>query len=759
MLRLRQLGFLLTKLLLFVGILVVGGPRRIVAEEPPGKQADRIDYRRDIHPILSARCYGCHGPKKQESGLRLDNRERFLAGGDGGAVIKLGNSAASVLIERVTSDDKSLRMPPDGKPLSSKQIELLRAWIDQGAKGLPANSAADSYLRHWAFQPIRRSKPPAVENAGWIRNAVDRFVLAKLERKGIKPSVEAPRTTLIRRLYLDLIGLPPNWERVQNFINDERPDAYERLVDELFSSPHYGERWGRHWLDAARYADSTGYESDQPRQIWAYRDWVIDALNRDLPFDQFVIEQIAGDLLPDATLAQRIATGFHCNAMFDGGVRWESIIDRVNTTGTVFLGLTVGCSQCHAHKTDPISHREFYQLYAFFNEATISPMVLETGTPPGKDDKRPVSLVMKQAPQLTHIFERGDHAQPGDQVSPAFPAFLTSSPKPSRSTDKVAEKDRQAESTARLNRLDLARWLVSLDNPLTSRVTVNRVWQRFFGLGLVETEGDFGMQTPPPSHPELLDFLASEFRSNGSSLKQLQRLIVTSATYRQSSNTRLDLKENDPRNRLLARQRRLRLESEIIRDVTLAASGLLSRKMGGPSVFPYQPEGILDSRATPAKWEVSQGEDRLRRGLYTWIWRLTPHPHLPLFDSPDGVTACTRRDRSNVPIQALTSLNDPTFVEAARAMGQRVVNARLNADRDRIAFLFRQSLSRDPQTKEQQLLESLLKKQRAELSTNAADVNQIVGNTGKTDFDPRELAVWIIVSRVILNLDEMITRE
>jgi hypothetical protein len=742
--------------------------------------ADAIDFNRDIQAILAAKCFRCHGPDKQESGLRLDVRGRALAGGDGGVAILPGKSGKSELIRRVVSTDKDDRMPPEGERLTVAEIERLRRWIDQGAAGIP-KSNLDAAAEHWAFQPVSRPATPSVSNVTWSNNAIDRFVLRELENAGVQPSLEAPRETLIRRLYLDLIGLPPPWGRVQQFVGDPRPDAYERLVDEVLASPHYGERWGRHWLDLARYADSTGYESDKPRPMWAFRDWITNALNADMPYDQFVTEQLAGDLLPHATLDQRIATGFHCNAMLDPGVRHESIIDRVNVTGAVFLGLTTGCAQCHSHKTDPLTHREFYRLYAFFNEATITEMRLD-GEPLQSSNHAPrnepgtnvadtqatlrpaTTFVMKQTPQPTHIFLRGDRANPGEQVTTGFPVFLQvrSVFNPSHT---VGGSRKEGEQEVKLTRLDLARWLLAADNPLTARVTANRIWQRFFGLGLVETEADFGMQTPEPLHRELLDYLAMELRSASGTqnawqgIKSLQRLIVTSATYRQSSNARPELAAHDPGNRMLARQRRIRLEAELIRDVSLSASGLLSKKLGGPSVFPHQAEGILQNRATPAAWSISSGEDRYRRGMYTWVWRLTPHPNLPLFDAPDGVTACTRRDQSNVPVQALTLLNDPSFVEAALALAARLVTSTAESDSQRIELLTRICLSRDPTLEESQLLQDLTATQRQVFATGAATATQIAGERAPPGSDIAELATWVVACRVVMNLDEFITRE
>ena len=733
-----------------------------------------VNYGRDIRPILASRCFGCHGPGKQDAGLRLDDRQGVLAGGDQGAVIVSGNSQRSELIRRVTSTQPDQRMPAKGKRLSPAEILLLQLWIDQGATGMPQRATTSSAAGHWSFQPIRRPALPDVSHSDWPHNTVDHFVLSKLEQRNILPAAEASRATLIRRLYLDLTGLPPAWSRVLQFVADPRPDAYERLVDELLASPRYGERWGRHWLDLARYADSSGYESDQPRQIWAYRDWVIHALNADMPFDRFVTEQLAGDLLPNATRDQHIATGFQCNAMLDPGVRQEAILDRVNTVGAVFLGLTTGCAQCHAHKTDPLTQREFYQLYAFFNAASITKLPLDDSAQPqsaapqsantqAKDSPPPATtLVMQHSPQPTHIFIRGDRTQPGERVSAGFPAFLN------RSTLRVSAATASASQTGPpkatpLTRIDLAAWLVSPDNPLTARVTVNRVWQRFFGLGLVETESDFGIQTPEPLHSALLDNLAVELRGDPQSswrgLKPLHRLIVTSATYRQSSTVRPELADIDPGNRLFARQRRLRLEAELIRDVSLSSAGLLCHSLGGPSVFPTQADGILTNRATPATWTTSSGQDRFRRGMYTWNWRLTPHPHWPLFDAPDGVTACTRRVRSNVPVQALTLLNDPSFVEAAQALAARIVSSSAPSDRERIRLLCHTCLSREPSAAEQQLLQTLITHQRQSFTADPQQARLASGNPTGFTGPVSELATWVVASRVVMNLDEFITRE
>jgi hypothetical protein len=730
---------------------------------------------------------------------------------------------------------------------------LLAAWTDADAR-VPARQDR----RHiWSLRPIVRPPEPAVKDAAWARNPIDRFILARLERQGIRPSPEADRVTLIRRLSLDLLGLPPSPCEIDAFLNDRRPDAYERLVERLLASLHYGERWGRHWLDLARYADSNGYSIDSPRSIWKYRDWVIDALNRDMPFDCFITEQLAGDLLPHATLDQRIATGFHRNTQVneEGGIdleqfRIEAVVDRTNTTGTVFLGLTVGCCQCHNHKFDPLTQRDYYRLFAFFNStddvnlevatpervrqrdrtqariATLEKQLrtLESATPerlekweggltpeerallprkiqtilaiapngrtPAQDQavltayrrfdetrhlvgglgnpllmaahlelldvrtglekqvgalKRHVptittTLVLREreTPRTTNILRAGDFLRKAAVVTPGVPAVLP-----------------PLDVKRRATRLDLARWLLDQRNPLTARVTMNRVWQHHFGTGLVETENDFGTQGTPPTHPQLLDWLAAEFRERGWSMKHVHRLIVSSATYRQSSRTRPDLATVDPRNRLLARQDRLRLDAEVVRDVALSASGLLAHAIGGPSVFPPQPQGVYAFTQVPRNWQASAGPDRYRRGLYTHFWRSAPHPDLVVFDAPDATSTCTRRNRSNTPLQALTLLNDQGFFEFAQALARRVLTDGKPGDAERIRHAFRLCLARTPTAHEQQVLSRLLEQQRLVFARRPHEARQLAPE----GTDPVQFAAWTGVARVLLNLDEFITRE
>ena len=846
------------------------------AESDAEVAAAAVDFERDVRPILAASCFKCHGPDKQESGLRLDTPQGIITGGYSGSAVSAGKSAESLIIKAITGADDASQMPPEGeKPLAAEQIALVTRWIDAGAKMPlpdPATASASPAARaasHWSFQPVNRPVLPAVKNSGAVRNLIDVFVVARLEAMGIAPSPEADRVTLLRRLKLDLLGLPPTPAEVDEFLTDHGPDAYERLVDRLLASPHYGERWGRHWLDQARYADSNGYTIDGPRPIWKYRDWVIEAVNRDLPFDQFVTEQLAGDLLPGASDSQRVATGFHRNTLVneEGGTdaeqfRVEAVVDRVATTGEVFLGLTIGCARCHDHKFDPISQRDFYQMFAFYNscdepvlelptaeeaslerqlqaqidaleaqlgehdreflalqekwEKSLSPedkekfpdeirtlltlaldkrdarqsRTLQTfyrGTDPARSElvkqiealekqmpKPAKTLVVAERRELreTHVMLRGDFLRHGVAVSPGVPAVLPQ-----------LEVASASAAGARLTRLDLARWLVDPRNPLTSRVAVNRVWQRYFGRGLVDTDNDFGTQGTAPTHPELLDWLAGEFVARGWSVKALHRLIVTSATYRRSSHARPDLVDIDPEDKLLARQNRLRLEAEGIRDVELAASGLLADKIGGPSVFPPQPPGVMELAQIKRDWKPSEGADRYRRGMYTYFWRSTPHPLLKLFDAPDANAACTRRNRSNTPVQALTLLNDEAFFECAQALAARVLkdvpDQDASSDEDlskelaaaRVRQMFRLCVAREPSDVESRRLVELY---QAELQSDVHDATAQLEKSGvtggstasdaatdatSTTSSNRELAAWTTVARVLLNLDETITRE
>ena len=1014
-------------------IILVGLIPFVVAGEPE----QSVDFKRDVEPIFAANCISCHGAKVALSGLRLDVKAEALK------AITPGNSAKSSLIGRVTGEIEP-RMPMGKAPLSAAQIGILKTWVDQGAQW-PDEAAASTpapQAKHWSFVAPVLPAVPSVKDAKWVRNPIDSFVLAEIEKRGLAPSPEADRQTLIRRVSLDLTGLPPTLQEIDAFVKDSRPDAYEKLVDRLLASPHYGERWGRWWLDVARYADTNGFEKDRPRSIWPYRDWVIGAFNRDLPFDQFAIDQLAGDLLPNPTLDQKVATGFLRNSMLneEGGVdpeqfRVEGIIDRVDAVGKAFLGLTINCAQCHTHKFDPITHREYYSFYAFLNsddepeievpgaevtkkraeiaseiaaienklrasrpdldakmaawEKTVtydesqwktietndifaafgtkfdrledgsfvargdnstsnnykltapSPisritavrvefltdatlprtgpgrandgsyyvtefsiekapagqkekengtklpfkratsdyekagfpvsnvidgdvkthwssdsgpgsrnqshaMVFELSTPveigpesvlnfqlAQKFDERidtaggkpnigrfrisvsgspspaadsiprevrtilskprtartpeeqarvfsfyratanatngnkewvdsnrriddlmtnwpygPVTLGLSKRSILreTKMFQRGDWKRPGDKVTPGTPAVLHPFP-----------------ASAPRNRLGLAQWIVDKANPLTSRVIVNRIWLQYFGDGLVTTPEDFGTRSEKPSHPELLDWLGIEFREKGWSWKNLHRMIVTSATYRQSSSVTKTLADADPQNRLLARAPRFRVDAEIIRDIALKTSGLLSDKIGGPSVFPPIPDGVLNlSYGSPMKWEVSKGEDRYRRAMYTFWKRSVPYPSMLIFDQPNGDVACTRRVRSDTPLQALTTLNDQVFIEAAQAMGLRVYREGGATDREKLIYAFRLSTGREPDAFELGRLIEFLKVQQSSFNGNTASAvyvtSQDLANIPQ-EIDLHKVAPWTMVSRLLLNLDETITKE
>jgi Protein of unknown function (DUF1553)/Protein of unknown function (DUF1549)/Planctomycete cytochrome C len=781
-----------------------------------------------VEPLLKTTCQPCHNQKNRTSGLALDSRDAVLAGGNRGPAVKPGSPDESLLV-RAIEQTGDLKMPP-GARLKDEQIATLREWIAKDASWSPAAvTGKKPGWDHWAFQVPQKPALPEVRQSAWVRNPIDRFVLARLEQQKIAPAPEADRNTLLRRLSLDLIGLPPSPQEIASFLADTSPDAYEKVVDRLLASPHYGERWGRHWLDLARYADSDGYTIDGPRQIWKYRDWVIDALNRDLPFDRFTIEQIAGDLLPHPTTSQLIATGFHRNtpSNFEGGIdfeqyRVEAVADRVATTGAAFLGLTIGCARCHDHKYDPITQREFYQLFAFYNntdeisteaerydfnrpflelatpeelarreayQSQVSQLSREladyvkklSARPPAPDDppkykdhglqervvnlralrKRqpPITstLVMRElpVPRPAYIHLGGDFLHHGAPVSPGVPAVLSSKPVTG-------------------NRLDLARWLVDPSNPLTARVTVNRFWQAYFGKGLVETENDFGLLGSKPTHPELLDWLATEFMARGWSMKAMHRLIVTSATYRQSSHARPDLEEADPYNRLLARQSRMRLEAEILRDSALVASGLFAPQVGGPSVYPPIPEGAMAVTQVKREWPTATGPDRYRRGLYTFFYRSIPHPGLALFDAPDASAACTRRVRSNSPLQALTLLNDEAYIEFSRALARRVLKEAPDGDAARMDRAFLLAMGRKPHPVEAGRLQRFLAAEREEYRADPASASLMVVKEQVFDSSPGgdtaaaesvdakqapELAAWTALARVLFNLDDFMTRE
>ena len=681
-------------------------------------------------------------------------------------------------------------------------LAALTAVVAARGSDLPSVEARREALRpaagHWAFTAPTLPPEPAVKNTRWVRNPIDAFVLARLEREGIAPSPEADRPTLLRRLCLDLTGLPPTPEQTRASLADRRADACERAVDELLASPHFGERWGRHWLDLARYADTSGYQIDRVRPYaWLFRDWVVDSFNRDRPFDQFTIEQLAGDLLPQdpktTNLDPIIAAGFHRFTLMnhEDGVdaeefRCKARVDRVNTTATVWLGLTLGCAECHNHKFDPLSQREFYQFYAFFNNADETDIPAPRADDPVRREKEKKQWNDEQArlkaaldapqtndtrraelrkqlarhrraqprPHATaamsfrestnapraRIHVRGDFLRPGDEVCAGTPAVLPPlTPRARTGAD----------------RLDLARWLVDPANPLTARVAVNQTWLHLFGRGLVATPNDFGTRGDRPSHPDLLDWLACEFMQRRAgetpalrswSVKQLIRLIVTSATYRQSSRARPELAGRDPFNTLLARQARFRVESEIIRDLHLATAGLLNDDLGGPAFRPFMPDDIRKlGNAGAFSWDNSTGPDLHRRGLYIFAQRTVAYPTAMTFDQANSCESCPQRERSTTPLQALTLMNHGLFVECARALARRAAALPARAPRDRIQAAFQLCLSRPPARAELDRLERLFADELALAPDRTASVAQENALTQ--------------IAQVLLNLDEFLTRE
>ena len=831
-------------------------------------QPPAVDFQADIEPLFRQRCVACHGAATQSGGLRLDNREDAMRGGSSGAAVKPGNGPGSRLVLMLTRPaEEGPVMPLGGDRLASEQIAMVTAWIDQGARWPESVGTQDQPkpgARHWSLVRPRRPAVPEVRDKAWVRNPIDSFVAARLEVEGIAPSPAAPPAVLLRRLSLDLTGLPASPGEVESFAAGL--ETYEGAVERLLASPHYGEMQALHWLDQARFGESDGYQADYIRPFaWRWRHWVIDAFNRNIGFDRFTVEQIAGDLIPSASVSQRVATGFHRNVLHnrEGGFpiemdRVERTVERTSAVATVWLGLTVGCARCHDHKFDPISQKDFFGLYAFFNTAVErdidAPLAGErvpyiqrrpeferrraellerykipelqaywetrilaaatdpdseleliwkilwglllfeldggtetVATPPanrtakqserlsryfvqkvvgGYDFQTPAgyqdldfdelkkafkkleedypgltqayTMAESPAPPETRILLRGNYRTPGIRVAPSAPAALP--PLPAGKPDRLA----------------LARWLVSPENPLTARVAVNRLWQQHFGTGLVSTPGDFGTRGERPSHPKLLDWLAVELVESGWDIKALHRWIVTSATYRQSSDVRPDLADADPANRLLARQSRIRLEAETIRDASLAAAGLLERRIGGVSVRPYLPEGATEiGFGDFVQWPQSVGADNYRRGLYIFRQRTLPYPQLETFDAPDTVQVVCQRDRSTTPLQALTLLNDPVFSQAARALAARIMGAEGVSVPGRIRRAFRLCLSRDPGPREVERLAAYYQTQRRIFAQEAAASTADAATPSAAD---AESATWAAVASVLLNLAEFLTR-
>jgi hypothetical protein len=803
-----------------------------------------VDYSREVQPILAAHCYACHGPdeSKRKAKLRLDQRDAALK-----KAIKAGDAAHSPLVSRISSSEDDEVMPPPGSKkdrLAPVQIDVLRRWIDEGAK----------FDIHWSYvKPVRPALPPT-KNRAWVSNAVDAFVAAGLEAQGLAPAPEADRITLIRRLSFDLTGLPPVPEEVDAFVNDQSPEAYEKLVDRLLASKHYGERMAMYWLDAVRYADTGGYHSDNHRDVWLFRDYVINAFNADKSFDQFTIEQLAGDLLPNPTTEQRIASGYNrlLQTTEEGGAQPKEYTakygaDRVRNASTVWIASTMGCCECHNHKFDPFTTKDFYSFSAFFadvlekavgrqdqtpilspeDEARVKlfdeqlallrsalskpsaeldrlqaawekkarvegdkglpkPVAEALAVAPAKRTsqqkqviadhyrgiapeleaiRKAVANVQKQRdallknapttlvtmagpPRVVRILPRGNWLDDSGQiVEPAVPGFLSA-------------LDTQSK---RASRLDLAKWLVSPENPLTARVFVNRLWKICFGQGIVKSLDDFGIQGALPSHPQLLDWLAVDFRESGWYLKHLLKLLVMSNTYRQASAASPEVRAKDPANIWLARQGRFRLDAEMLRDNTLAVSGLLSRRIGGPSVKPYQPAGYWSFLNFPTReWQADKGEGLYRRGLYTYWCRTFLHPSLLAFDAPTREECTVERPRSSTPLQALVLLNDPIYVEAARVFAERIIKESGPDMATRINWAYRRAVSRSVKPAEVKLLTELYQKHLAEFQKDTAAAQKAV-SVGDwplpKDVDMAELAAWTSVARAILNLHETTTRN
>ncbi len=803
-----------------------------------GDPSLQVNFDQDIRPILAENCFHCHGVDEatREADLRLDERKGAIKQG---GVIVPGVPEESLLIERIFAEDPSERMPPPESKLTltEEQKQAVLQWVSSGASWQP----------HWSLIPPVRPQPPQETAADWGHNAIDRFILAQLERENLQPSDQASRARLIRRVTLDLTGLPPTLPEIDAFLSDPSDHAYEKVVDRLLASPRYGERMAWDWLDAARYADTNGYQGDPERTMWPWRDWVIEAMNANMPFDQFTIQQIAGDLLPGATLATRIATGFNRNNMHNGEggriaeeSRVENVMDRTETVGAVWLGLTLTCCRCHDHKYDPLSMNDYYSFYAFFNNTSetgkgrsgkMEPAVTVTTE---ADDRRlaeldqqvkqaaaevladeqdrenakhspadelpeeiqtllkvdvenrnpeqleklakhfettladygtklsalreavterkrfaaslPRMMVMDhlETPRQTFILSRGAYDKPAEPVAPAVPAPFSS-----------------LQEDAPRNRLGLAQWLLAKENPLTARVIMNRYWQIFFGKGLVSTPEDFGVQGHRPTHPELLDWLACEFRESGWDVKHMHRLLVTSATYSQNARISAELRQRDPNNIWLARGPRHRLPSWMIRDQALAASGLLVDRLGGPSVKPYQPDNVWAEATFGKKKYVQDHEDKLyRRSLYTF-WRRIVGPTM-FFDASKRQTCNVKSSITNTPLHALTTLNDITFVEAARALAQRVMQSEATDPRLRLARAFRLAIARQPREEELTILINRFQIVQREFESNpqaAADLLACGESPRDETLNPVDHASYAAICSLILNLDETLTKE
>lgn len=799
--------FALTKLLLSLAIITT-------LARPTAHAQQRVRFDHDVRPILSNHCWSCHGPDEvaRQAGLRLDRQDLATVAGDSGRIaIVPGKPAESELLARINSHDPDTQMPPASakKPITDQQKLVLQQWIEQGAE----------FTSHWAWKSPVRPAVPAVKDTSWPKNLIDAFVLKRLEDENLLPSEEAAPHVWLRRVTFDLTGLPPSLEELGAFEDSlksaAKDDVYAEVVDRLLKTPRYGERMAMQWLDAARYADTNGYNNDETRTMWPWRDWVIKAFTNGMPYDQFLTEQLAGDLLPEASVSQKVATGFSRNHVLttEGGIfeeeyHVEYVADRVHTTATVFLAMSLQCARCHDHKYDPLTQKEYYQFAAFFNnvpdkvvsynKARMAEPLLKLPTPeqqaeqdriegrlkevetelaklsgePGADTKAlqgektslteqrtkldaeiPATMVMSEPaePRPIFVLKRGQYDQRGEQVQAAFPIALVSHE--SAITATVPEIP---------DRLQLARWLTDPAHPLTARVAVNRLWEMLFGTGIVETVEDFGIQGALPSHPELLDWLAIELVQRGWHQRAILKQIVLSATYRQSSSVTEEQLHRDPRNLLLGRGPRYRLPAETVRDNALFVSGLLKEKIGGPSVKPYQPDGLWEDVSVERRDKyVADTDDGLyRRSMYTFWKRTCPPPGMATFDAPDREICVVRRARTNTPLQALVLLNDPTYVEAARKLAERIMLAS-NNDEARIVLAFRIVLSRLPGDSEQATMQEILTAAGAHFTTNptASDEFLNIGNSPRdTSLKPADLAAWTAAMSVLINLDESISK-
>lgn len=738
------------------------------------KLPDQVSYNFHIRPILSDKCFACHGPdaNKREAGLRLDVEEeafKMLKETPGVYALVKGKPDDSEVYHRIISDDPSRLMPPpDSKlTLSHREIELIKKWISQGA----------IYEPHWAFVPPIKVDLPEVKEESWPKNEIDFFILSKQEDIGLLHNLEADKESLLKRLSLDLTGLPPSIEHMEKFLSDASPDAYERMVEKLLSSPAYGEKMAVHWMDISRFADSHGFQDDSYRSQWPWRDWVIHAFNKNMPYDQFITWQLAGDLIPNASKEQILATGFNRNHKIteEGGVIQEEyrvmyVTDRTNTVSKSLLGITMECASCHDHKYDPISQKDYYSFYAFFNNVKEKGIESSVGGPEtyaknplmniSKNDvedilkfvnkKDTLDLIVSVMGELdsvrpTFVLGRGSYDQPTEPV-------ITSTPESILQFNPAYEK----------NRLGLAQWMFDEKNPLTARVFVNQIWQEFFGRGIVSTPGDFGMQGALPTHPELLDWLAVDFKENGWDIKRLVRQIVYSATYRQSATISSAHKEQDPDNFFLARAPRFRVKAEFVRDIVLASSGLLHQEIGGPSVKPYQPaglwEGATSGRGILSVYNQDHAADLYRRGLYSFIKRTVPPPFVTIYDGSNRDQCEVSRPITNTPLQALVMMNDPTVLEASRVLAGKLLKESSDPA-NTIQKAFRLIVCRMPTEKEMQILEKYYTQSARSLTEDSAGQLLKVGEYPEAKgLEVKSWAAMMKVISMIYNLEETISK-